>query len=301
MSFRAEQQREIDQELRDLWKRRVSLSISGWGRLYTVVWNVLANRFSDLVAQLPGTAEDYIQDFFQDKVLALGNQGDEIHHAGALVVYYKRYLLSHLRHPSVTRRAVPVGSQPDDESAPTLLDGALDDQAKDADATEDPSASRDLVDSIAALIAPFVLELASGEDRHDARELIRRHLGVDLAATVQSSIDFLQGRRDWSRLASDVWWIRIYLRCHFCPDSDEAIALSTLGRTHRIPSYHYKAVALGVTVPKKRDAALEAFRASYRGQWLIGLGIPVDPDHLTEMSLALKVLCLVALKSQEPC
>nr|WP_141657225.1 hypothetical protein [Thiocapsa sp. KS1] len=278
----------------------MSLTSLEWGRLYTIVWNVIANKYTDLIAALPGTGEDYIQDFFQDKVLALGNQGDEIHHAGALVVYYKRYLLGHLRHPSVTRRVVPVGGQPNDESAPTPLDGALDDRAKEADATDDPSVSRDLVDSIAALIKPLVSELDSGEGGRDIQRLIQRHLGVDLENAVQSSLDFLAGRDDWSHLASEAWWIGLYLRCHFCPDHD-AFALSTLARRHRIPSHHYKAVALGVTVPKQQDAALEAFRASYRGQWLISLGISVDPDHLPEMSLALKVLCLVALMSQEPC
>jgi hypothetical protein len=301
MSCRSEHQREIDQQLRDLWRRRVSLTNQEWGRLYTIVWNLLANKYTDLVAQLPGNNEDHIQDFFQDKVLALGNQGDEIHHAGALLVYYRRYLLSRLRDPYVTRCVAFGGGRSDEESARTPLDGALDDQARVADATDDPSTSRDLVDAIAALIDPLVPELGSGAGEHGIRTLIHRHLGVDLESAVRSSLDFLAGRDDWSHLAAEAWWIGLYMRCHFCPEHADAVALSTLARRHRIPSYHYKAVALGATVPKQQDAALEAFRASYRGQWLTRLGIPVDREHLLEMSLALKVLCLVALKSQEPC
>lgn len=301
MTRRSRRAGDVEGRLRDLWKRRPTLSEPEWAELYGIVANVLANKCPDLIAQLPGAGEEYVQDYFLDKVLSLGNPGDEIHHAGALVVFYKRYLLSRLRDPYLRRVLGPRSGDAGDDSEATPLEKALDVQAREADAGEHPATVRHLTDWVASELGPLSGDAAPGSDPSDVHALFMRHLGVDLEEVEAAARAFLQGRDDWSHLAGDAWWIRLYLRCHFCPEKPDAMALSTLERRHRIPSYHYKAVSLGVSVPKHRDAALAAFRESYRGQWLARLGIPVDPDHLLEMSLALKVLCLVALQSEEPC
>lgn len=292
-----------DETLREFWRRRATLSEPEWGELYTLVFHVLCYKCNELLSQLPGEREEYIQDFFEDKVMTLGNQGDEIHHSGALVIYYKRYLLSRLRDPYVKRRAISQGEEEGEEAVSNPLERALAARTFDAEGgvDADPSDLRHLTDWLAAEIGGFTPEADVASDAAEVSELVARYTGVELGKQAAAAMAFLHGRGDWEHLADDGWWVRLYLRCHFCAEPVDAVALNTLARKHQIPSYHLKAVVLGISVPKKTGAALESFRRSYRGQWLSRLGIPVDPDHLVEMSLALKVLCLVALKSYDSC
>lgn len=272
--------------LLDLWRRRATLSESEWHALYALVGATLANRNADLIARLGGTREEYIQDFFEDKVLTLNQNNQELYHRGALAFYYERYLISRLRDPYLKHGFAPAEDD-EEQSAVDLQDD-----------TEDEAAiRRQLSDWLA-------LELESStEAEADARTLIADVLGLDLERVLTAARDFLYGQGSWTHLAADSGWIRLYLACHFCPDGEARapISLNTLARRHGIPSYHMRAVKLGITVPKQQDAALAAFRTSYRGQWLLALGIDVDPEHQLEMTLTLKILCFVALKQQESC
>lgn len=293
---------ELDERLRDLWRRRAGLTAGEWDELYGIVVTELRGRYRDLLDQLPTTPEDCIQDFFEDKVFSLNNPGSEIAHKGALVTFYKRYLLSCLRDPEVRDRTHSQEAATEENAERSPLQTALDEKAVEEAATGDPAAIQQLVDWVAEEVVGLIPGAGAGPDPSGAQALVSQFLGLDLELAAQSALDFLYGRGHWAHLAKDVWWIRLYLGCYFCPDDpQDRMALDTLRRAWSIPSHHYKAVLLGVTVPKQQDAAFAAFRESLRGQWLARLGVPVDLEHRLEMSLALKMLCLAALSLQTPC
>ena len=273
--------------LLDLWRRRPTLTEPEWHALYTLVSATLANRNADLIARLGGTREEYIQDFFEDKVLMLNQNNQELYHRGALAFYYERYLISRLRDPYIKHGLAPT--EDDEEQSATDPTDDIEDES---------TLRRQLSDWLA-----LELDSPTTETAATPQTLIAETLALDLEHLLTAAQDFLHGRGDWAHLAPDSDWIRLYLGCHFCPDGETraSISLNTLARRHSIPSYHTRAVKLGITVPKQQDAALTAFRRSYRGQWLLAQGVKVDPEHQLEMTLALKILCFVALKQQESC
>lgn len=292
---------ETDARLRDLWGRRATLSMPEVEALYSIVHCVLRPKFGDLLAQLSMRSEEAIHDFFIDKVLALADHGSQIDHAGALAVYYKRFLLSLLRDPYRKRRVVtPSDAEDIAGSSATSEEQGLGRPA-DGETDDDGVSRQQLEDLIAAQLGPLLPDTQTSGPTSKIRDVVAQFLGVDLDHVIREAQDFLDGQGSWSQLATQRDWIRLYLRCHLCPEREDAVALNSLARKYSIPSYHHRAVKLGVTVPLRQDAALAAFRGSYRGQWLTSLGIAIDPDHLLEIALALKMLCLVALKSQEPC
>ncbi|QVL49491.1 MAG: hypothetical protein KFB96_02935 [Thiocapsa sp.] len=301
MTSVANQTLETDERLRDLWRRRATLSQREWEALYSIVHSVLKPKFGELLGQLSVTPEEAIQDFFEDKVFALGDHNSEIDHAGALMVYYKRFLLSLLRDPYRKRRVATPSDADSVAASSDQIDKAGLDQSANADSGDDSFSRQHLEDWIVAQLDPQLPDADKGGQPSETRAVVAQFIGVDLDEVVREAQAFLGGQGRWSHLAKQSDWIQLYLRCHLCPEQADAVALSTLARKYNIPSYHHRAVKLGVTVPLRQDAALAAFCSSYRGQWLISLGIKIDPDHLLEISLALKVLCLVALKSQEPC
>lgn len=292
----------LDAPLRDLWRRRATLSRAEWGELYGVVWRVLSAQRLALLQALPGNADEYIQDFFQDKVMRFGKNAGEIAHTGALVVFFERYLASCLRAlPKTTILPSRTGSDPDDPP-PDPLESQTNRDALKAFlcGDQDPADLQQLLDLVADALAGVLSDVPGAVAADSMVALIEQYLGIHLIEVLTSARHFLAGDGDWVALKSDRWWIRPYLREHFCSESGEGLALSALARRYRVPAYHYKAVKLGVTVPGGEAAALAAFSQSYRGQWLRSLGIPVDADHRIEMALALKILCLIALNSQEP-
>lgn len=268
---------DLNKQLRDLWSRRATLSVAEWETLYAIVYHLLKPKFRPLVAELAMTPEEAIQDFFADKVFALADNATEVYYSGALGVFYMRYLISLQRDPYVQLRVPPERDSEGLDAALTGVPQSFLNQAAISESSDGSAPSLSLRDAATQL------------------------LGIALEDITCEARDFLNGQGHWSALADESHWIRLYLRCHQCPDQEDAIPVSTLARRHQIPSPHDRAVKIGVTVPKRQDAALEAFRASYRGQWLSHLGIPIDPEHVEEMSLALKMLCLVALNSQERC
>lgn len=294
-----------------------------------------------MIKKLRVDPEDCIQDFFEEKVFALNQHKHKIDHAGVVDFYYKRYLISRLRSLDI-QLTVPlvmenrVASENDDENRYSISDEVVPPESTDdlkSDLHTDANMSADLdpdlnIDdlesaclSVDELVAPEndyddmdssggrlrVDGLSPDECRSidDIRNIFQGRLDIDIDAIQKSAIDFLCAKGEWLHLANHREWVQLYLGCHFCPDGEtqEAIPLYKLAKEHKIPSYHMRAVKLGITGPKKigADAALESFRLSYLGQWLASLGIPVDPEHQLEMSLALKILCLEALKLQRPC
>lgn len=293
---------DLNDRLRDLWRRRADLTAGEWDELYGITVTALRGCYRSLLDQLPASPEDYIQDFFEDKVFSLNNPGNEIAHRGALARFYKRYLLSCLRDPEVRDRTHSQEAATEEHAERSPLQKALDEKAVEEAAIEDPAAIQQLVDWVAEEVVGLIPGAGAGPAPSGAQALVSQFMGVDLGLAARSALDFLSGRGNWAHLRKDVWWIRLYLSCHFCPDDpQDRMALDTLRRAWSIPSHHYKAVLLGVSVPKQQDAAFAAFRGSLRGRWLTGLGVPVDLEHRFEMSLALKVLCLAALSLETPC
>lgn len=284
--------------LRDLWSRRPQLTHAEWTALYQLIHGFLKHRYWPELQSLPGTRDEYIHDYFVDKVLMGGAQGGEIHHAGVLAVFFRRYLISVLRSPYVRRR------QDDDATdgeglTPSDLEDAqpADGGGRDSHplvSSGDPT--RDLLDLVAVEVRTLLTANHLDPEEREVCQQLRAHYGLWVPAILSSARDFLTAHGLWERLRADSGWIMLYLREHFCPEN--GVALDALRRQHQIASHHYKARKLGITVPKDDQAALALFRESYRGQWLTTLGIPVDNAHRVEMALALQMLCLVALYDQ---
>lgn len=118
--------------------------------------------------------------------------------------------------------------------------------------------------------------------------------GLTVGSIRQAADDFLAARPPWDELAGELWWIRPYLARHFCADKSEA--LSALARRLDIPSHHYKAQQLGITVVKGGFPTLDAFRATHLGRWIARLGIDLSGDDApAQVRIALQLLCQVAL------
>jgi len=89
---------------------------------------------------------------------------------------------------------------------------------------------------------------------------------------------------------------RVYLALHVCADSPEP--LNKLAKRLRIPSYHYRALQLGIT--RKKGEYEKGYESTQIGGWLtkvLGLELSANSAILT----ALKILCLESLQRyQEP-
>jgi len=271
---------DYNEDLRDLWRRRQTLSRAEWGELYRIVVCVLRVRRLRILQALPGSLDEYILDFFQDKVMRVGPAGGEIAHTGALVTFFRRYLIDCLRDQ---RGPYPPLYPPPDPLDPP--DGGHD--------------SEYLLDQVVEFFDWILRGSPPGAEIESVARDVERYHGIRIMDILDSAQQFLAGAGDWSKLKDDSWWIRLYLRFYFCPEKGDGVAMKALAQQYDVRSYFYKAVKLGIKVPKAAGAAaLEAFRKSYRGQWLASLGIPVDEDHRTAMDIALKILCLAALNQQ---
>ncbi|MEA3641653.1 MAG: hypothetical protein VBE63_17170 [Lamprobacter sp.] len=310
MTAKTPKKNDLDRQLSDLWGRRATLSEAEWKALYSIVYHALSPTCGSLLTPLGLSADEAIQDFFQDKVFALSDRATSVYHLGALTLFYKRYLLSRQRDNYLTRRKHLHTSSDEEHNTDEALSQANTTDADDgdpftpsnaSDSTDGDPLTKGLHGLVEVQLETLLSNSATNPQPSHTRDAVSQLLGVELVDITREAQDFLNGRGHWTALAKESKWIRLYLRCHQCPEKEDAMALSLLASKHRIPSYHDRAVKIGVTVPKQQDAVLDAFRASYRGRWLQHLGIPVDPEHLEEMSLALKILCLVALNSQEPC
>lgn len=84
-------------------------------------------------------------------------------------------------------------------------------------------------------------------------------------------------------------WALLMLRGHFC--SDDAVPMSKLCKG--IPSYHYKAQGLGITV-KKDGEGLLGYEHTRIGRWIQSLGVAIEPGNTAVIKFLLEVICLEA-------
>ena len=86
-------------------------------------------------------------------------------------------------------------------------------------------------------------------------------------------------------------WGVLMLSNHFCADEDVATPMSTLCKD--IPSYHYKAQKLGVTV-NKRSANFLGYEHTLIGQWIDSLKVRIAPENHAIIQFLLGAVCLEA-------
>ena len=97
----------------------------------------------------------------------------------------------------------------------------------------------------------------------------------------QRVADFLATLEEWGLLM---------LRGHFCAD-DETIPMSTLCKG--IPSYHYKAQKLGITVNRSASEML-GYEHTLIGGWIVSMGVEINPQNAPVIEFLLGALCLEA-------
>lgn len=273
----------LERELVALWGRRGRLSSTEWKRLFRLVDGCLRpvrlSLYGSLLRLHPNAGLDHLKagliaDFFADKVcrpaLAAGFNERPLAHCGALVTFYKRFLLDRIKQAN-TRAG---NEQP------------LQDQAGIADVGPDAALGAD--ESV-----PVDRSLGA---EGSADGLMSRSPGQTQSADLDDrSVLEQAAARFLDAIAVQEPWVLLYLACHFCPDDDAQVPLSRLAKRHGVKSYHHKAQRLGITWARGGFGSPDAFAATMIGQWVQGLGIAVALSELERIHAALKILCLVAL------
>jgi hypothetical protein len=93
----------LDGELGDLWLARDTLDQAGWGRLYTIVYQLLINYRPRELASLDEERDHYVQEFFDEKVMRRDAVAARVH-VGALKTFYRRFLIDQIRELSTRRK-----------------------------------------------------------------------------------------------------------------------------------------------------------------------------------------------------
>lgn len=284
---------ELEARLQALWLRRANLSEPEWTLLYRIVAGYLRARNFKAYGTLRRYAvpEDYdqfkrelVDDYFVDKVLRPARRRDfaptPLEHIEVLQKYYRRYLLDqidlhqreHERRNALEREINKLLSP--DEAEQTLTE---DDAQASMEAAEYPESGRS-----ACLSDP---EPSAG-------------LAVGAAPDSFWNPEDVRGLAEAARafLADNEAWVSLYLGCHFCPEPEHSVALSTLAKRQDIPSYHHKAQKLGITWPRGGFQDISAFKRTLLGVWLSANRVEVTSSEIGRVSAALKILCAEALK-----
>jgi len=92
------QQEKTTNRLSELWSTRDTLGQAEWGELYQIIWKILINYHPSELKGLSAEQEDYIQQFFEEKVLrnTLTIKEQTIH-AGFIRLIYRRFLDSRFK------------------------------------------------------------------------------------------------------------------------------------------------------------------------------------------------------------
>jgi len=122
----------------------------------------------------------------------------------------------------------------------------------------------------------------------DPVESVLLQYGLDEARVRFAARAFIEGLDEPERivLAGSLGW------CSECKGG-----LSAVAAQHRVPSYHYRAIKLGVTMKKTGDAA--DFSNTKIGRWLIDvLGIEIDVENRAAILIALNLLAAESSDSE---
>jgi len=195
--------------LAELWQERDALNKAEWAQLYQLVRRVLKQSHYSELESLPLSIENYIDEFFRDKVFMPTTKKNfanrELSYGSVLRTFFRRYLLDRIEEIQRRKRH---------------------EVAMESENGNDEDGEKLSIEDIKP--APPV------ED--DLRQL--EEVGLKLKQVKLSACRFLQRSEEW---------VRIYLALHTCPDNDRRLPLNRLAQSYRIPAYHYRATQLGIT------------------------------------------------------
>ena len=245
----------LDAELSTLWSRRAQLDQDGWARLYRVVMAILLPWRPRILAALHDEHEQFVHDFFTDKVLRDETLPVERFHAGALKHAYANYLTDRVRRGATEAKMF---------AAP-------------------PPASADAAHGASDERAPLPETLAEcGDD--DATLLADNGLEPQQLA---------QSARQW--LEHNEPWVTIYLAFHLCPDKEHREPLVRLAQRLDIRSHHHKAAKLGINWKGSPEDGKDFGQTLIGQWITRDLGVAIAPENRDLIHLLLKILCFEAL------
>jgi hypothetical protein len=245
-------------QLLELWNARRRATEADWTRLYRLVERALVGCGSTLLASIDADRASLVHDFFYQKVfLTADREREPLQHAAALCGFFRNYLRDRWRaYASTEGRTVALDESRASDAEAGAGDSSLDEAAEQVHADVDP-----------------------------AMEALLAEAGVPVGRLADSVERFLD------ELGRDDETFVLYLKLHLCPD--EPVPLSKLAQLYRIPSYHYRAERLGIT--GKKSGFARGYEKTLIGQWLVGLGLRIEPSFAREIVAAFAYLCAGAL------
>lgn len=326
----------VNRRLTDLWCRRAQLSNPEWTAFWRLTHAVLDPiRFPHYQSCREEHPSDLIDQFFSEKVAmpALGPSDQSIGvekqcrlHAAALVLFYKRFLVSCIRRRRTTQiigtlpAEVEPGADADDEQRPEPSDDAPP-EAERKRVGAAPDSSGQAAESTGAAETPgpaqstapgqfetsgahqvFVPETPPAPDDSGSEwdgDYFANVLEIPWEAAERAASQFYWTRGPWHVIDEDGEWMRLYLSRSWCPQKEhpDALPLYKLAKRCAISDYHVKAQTLGISAPRRGFGSLEDFRETYLGEWVCSLG----PLTYARVDAALQILCAVSLMEHPRC
>ena len=249
-------------KLAELWQKRDTLNKAEWTQLYQLVRRVLKQSGYLELESLPLSIENYIDEFFRDKVFMPTTkenfENNALHHGNALKTFFQRYLRDRIE--EIKRREkyeIPMRSE-----------------NNEGDDEDDEKLS-------------FV-DIKPAPPTEDDIQLLWEYNRLTPQDVKDSAKKFLEKTEKW---------VRLYLALHTCPDRDMQLPLGILAKNYQIPSYHHRARNLGIT--RKKGEFETGYEKTLLGQWLISLGLTLRSENKEIIEVAFKILCWEALSLVE--
>lgn len=275
-----------DARLTDLWNRRGRLNRQEWEDLYRLVSRGLQRpsaKINSYLLSLNDQKEDYIQEFFVQKVMATADTPAEPKQRTCnqlLYVYFTNFLKDQLdkekREPSNPKRKDHVDAHHSQDA----------DKADEDHGSEEDIADRTQRDPTASKTDPYTVEdpreFYFSPDR--VEETFMQH-NVTRKAIADSACRFFGDLADWEQ--------QVVSR-HLCAENGNALPLSTLQEQYPKTATYYKIKQLGIvhslrSVPQDYDK-------TKIGRWLVkSLNVPLTLENYPLLAIALQILCLAAL------
>lgn len=255
---------ECDRELRRLWLlcSGDNVTEADWTQLYFLVRHVLTHCNVPALSKLPEERSVYIDEYFSQKIfLSMRPRLRGPDHCGALILFFRRHLLTILTGSHSVSLSPEEGTPGDDERMGGLLD-------------DDPD--------------PY----ACHEPFKDVDRILAEECGKSVTHVSAAALKLL------SKLKAEDTWAWLLLREGFCPDADDKVPVVRLAKERGMKSAHYRASQLGIN--HQWDSGLDSFKDTTLGSWLEDtLGRELSENIKDSIWGALEILCFHALTDQE--
>jgi len=247
-------------KLAELWQKRDTLNKAEWTQLYQLVRRVLKQGSYPELKSLPLSIENYIDEFFRDKVFMPTTrenfENKALHYDKALMTFFRRYLIDRIeeinpRYPEISIEGKNNG---------------------------DEGEGNEKLSPVDIIPAPLVKDYT----------WLLKESGLTPQDVKDSAKKFLEKTEKW---------VRLYLALHTCPDRDMQLPLGILAKNYQIPSYHHRAGIVGIT--RKKGEFETGYEKTLLGQWLISLGLTLRSENKEIIEVAFKILCWEALSLVE--